>query len=157
MIGNATAAVSTFRSVVKLAKQRQLNGRPATEDPAVRQRLAEIEGYVLSHLYSSYRQLTLAARDQDAGTAGMMNKLYSTNLGQMISKLAYDLIGEEGLEAPPTAETMNIRPRGSGAWVAQFMWSLGIAVAGGTANIQRNVIAERGLGLPRDRAVQRSG
>jgi hypothetical protein len=36
------------------------------------------------------------------------------------------------------------------------MYTLGIAVAGGTANIQRNVIAERGLGLPRDAAANRS-
>jgi hypothetical protein len=36
------------------------------------------------------------------------------------------------------------------------MYSLGMAVAGGTANIQRNVIAERGLGLPRDAAATRS-
>jgi hypothetical protein len=36
------------------------------------------------------------------------------------------------------------------------MYSLGIAVAGGTANIQRNVIGERGLGLPRDSAADRS-
>ena len=36
------------------------------------------------------------------------------------------------------------------------MYSLGIAVAGGTANIQRNVIGERGLGLPRDVYAERS-
>jgi hypothetical protein len=34
------------------------------------------------------------------------------------------------------------------------MYSLGIAIAGGTANIQRNVIAERGYGLPRDAAAE---
>jgi alkylation response protein AidB-like acyl-CoA dehydrogenase len=41
-------------------------------------------------------------------------------------------------------------------WIRQYIWSLGIAIGGGTANIQRNVIAERGLGLPRDRAADRS-
>jgi hypothetical protein len=41
-------------------------------------------------------------------------------------------------------------------WLSQYMYSLGIAVAGGTANIQRNVIGERGLGLPRDHYADRS-
>ena len=39
---------------------------------------------------------------------------------------------------------------GTEGGISQYMYSLGIAVAGGTANIQRNVIGERGLGLPRD-------
>ena len=42
------------------------------------------------------------------------------------------------------------------SWLSQYMYSLGIAVAGGTANIQRNVIGERGLGLPRDSWANRS-
>ncbi len=42
------------------------------------------------------------------------------------------------------------------SWLNQYMYSLGIAVAGGTANIQRNVIGERGLGLPRDFYADRS-
>ena len=49
-----------------------------------------------------------------------------------------------------------VLPRDRPGWVAQYMSSLGGAIAGGTANIQRNIIAERGLGLPRDMAADRS-
>jgi hypothetical protein len=47
-------------------------------------------------------------------------------------------------------------PKAAPAWLTQYMWSLGVAVAGGTANIQRNIIAERVLGLPRDYYQQSS-
>jgi len=156
MIGNAEGTRSTFRALLRFAKQAQLNGRPAIEDPTVRQRLGQIEGYVASHFYSGYRQLTLAARGQEAGIAGMLNKLTSTNIAHMMAKLAIDLAGDEALETPAPDEIMKINPRGGQAWVSNYMWSLGLSIAGGTANIQRNVIAERGLGLPRDRAVQRT-
>jgi hypothetical protein len=51
---------------------------------------------------------------------------------------------------------MIAKMRGNQSWLNQYMYSLGIAVAGGTAHIQRNVIGERGLGLPRDVFADRS-
>mgnify|MGYP002143652830 CR=1 FL=1 len=44
-------------------------------------------------------------------------------------------------------------PRGSNKWLDQIMGSLGNSIAGGASNIQRNIIGERGLGLPRDLAM----
>ena len=85
-----------------------------------------------------------------------MNKIIATNIGCEVSKLALDLVGDDGLLDPIAGEELVYRPSGNRSWLNQYMYSLGIAVAGGTANIQRNVIGERGLGLPRDFYADRS-
>ena len=84
-----------------------------------------------------------------------MTKLMATNIGHMVAKLAMDLLGDNGLMAPGD-RALGTQPMGNASWIEHYMYSLGLAVAGGTANIQRNVIAERGLGLPRDAAANRS-
>jgi alkylation response protein AidB-like acyl-CoA dehydrogenase len=157
-IGNAAMAEMMFRGLVNLAKEMQRGGRPAIEDPSVRQRLVAIEGYVQAHKYSGYRQLTANLRGEDVGILALMNKLHSTNIGQEIAKLAFDLIESEALGDPAGLQrVLGIAPKSGAGWVGQFMASLGVAIAGGTANIQRNVIAERGLGLPRDYWAQQHG
>jgi alkylation response protein AidB-like acyl-CoA dehydrogenase len=152
MIGDARQTKFIFKGLVRLAKQM---GR--LDDPAIRQRLAELEGYISAHEYSGYRQLTCAARGEDPGPVSLMNKLVSTNIQGMVAKLSLDLVGDGSLAAPDgSARGMFQGLRDTSGWVSQYMWSLGIAIAGGTANIQRNVIAERGYGLPRDAAAQSS-
>jgi len=154
-IGAAQQTRAALAGMVKLAKESEIDGRPAIENESIRLRLAELEGYVKAHQYSGYRQLSKDAKGEEAGLITMMMKLYSTEIGHRTAKLAMDLIGEEGLLSAGGAE-LGIRPSSAQGWIGQYMYSLGIAVAGGTANIQRNVIAERGLGLPRDAAANRS-
>jgi alkylation response protein AidB-like acyl-CoA dehydrogenase len=82
--------------------------------------------------------------DEDPGLITLLNKLNGTLIGHRIANLAQDLIGEAGLLMPSFG-----RGAGDEKWTNQIMGSLGVAIAGGASNIQRNVIAERGLGLPR--------
>jgi alkylation response protein AidB-like acyl-CoA dehydrogenase len=154
-IGNAEVAVMTLMGVVHLAKTRERNGRPAIEDPEIRQRLAALEGMVRAHEYSGYRQLSRAARGKDVGPVALMNKLVSTNIGSEVARIALDLLGDDGL-MDPTAQVGVDLPGPQRSWLSQYMYSLGIAIAGGSANIQRNVIGERALGLPRDYYADRS-
>ena len=78
-------------------------------------------------------------------------------MGHMVSKLAMEILGDEGLAAPAQVGLgMAGGQATTAAWISQYMSSLGVAIAGGTANIQRNVIAERGFALPRDAAANKS-
>ncbi|MDJ0785717.1 MAG: acyl-CoA dehydrogenase family protein [Myxococcota bacterium] len=156
-IGDASATEALFKGLLDLARRSKRGGQPAIEDPAVRQRLGEIEGYMLSHKYSGYRQLSAQLKGENPGLIATMNKLNSTNIAHRIAKLALDLLGDDGMLDPQgQGALMGMAPKGAPGWLSQYMSSLGVAIAGGTANIQRNVIGERGLGLPRDMAVQRS-
>ena len=142
--------------IIELAQQSTRNGRPAIEDPEIRQRLVQIEGYMRARLYSLYRRLSKNAKGQNAGALDLMEKLSRTNIGQRVAKLGLDLLEEEGLLEPPQpgggpdARELEARDRSRRGWVRSYMGILGSAIAAGSSNIQRNIIAERGLGLPRD-------
>ncbi len=159
MIGDPNALRRLFVELLELARTTERGGRPATADPGVRQRLSEIEGYLLSQESAGRLLLTAAARGESESPRTalplMMMKLYSTHVRERISRLAYDLIGSGGLLAPSDEEQRVDAGNTPGSWTSRYMLSLAVAIAGGASNIQRNIVGERGLGLPRDLRASR--
>jgi len=141
-IATMTWSLSMFRDLVKLAKEVERNGRPAIQDPRIREELAAIQGELMSLTYSTYRATSHDVHDREIGWFSTMPKLFMTELAGRISKLARDIIEDDFTDSG--GERLK--------WIERFMISLSMSIAGGTSNIQRNIIAERSLGLPRDRS-----
>ncbi len=152
-LGDGSHMRRRFRSLLDLARRTARHGRPAIEDPVVRDRLADLECRVRCMETQTLRRLTAETRGEAAKVMlpVLVNKLYGSELGEKLVELAYDLIGADGLLAPTDA-SWGVRADSarSSDWVDQYLFSLAGRIAAGSSNIQRNIIGERGLGLPRD-------
>jgi len=158
LIGNPNMMREHFESAIELARRTKRDGRAAIEDPVIRSRLAEIEGYVRTAELSNLRQMTAATRGEELKVMlpMMMNKLYSTDTMQKITSLAYELLGADGMLEPTEEDVASYaRTHTPSGYVEQYIFSQGPAIAGGATNIQLNIIGERGLGLPRDLRTNR--
>ena len=145
LIGGTAITRRTLDGLVMVAQNAQLRGHAAIKNPVLRDRLVQLETRLLAGEYNGYRLLTMQSRGEDQGLAGMVMKLFTTQLGYDVSRTALDVLGDRGALGRGDYNTPDM-----GMFSYSYMWALGILIAGGTANIQRNIIAERGLGMPRD-------
>ena len=83
--------------------------------------------------------------------AGLITKLNGCQLNHEICLLAIDALEQFGVLKRGSKYV-----RDHGNWQAQYMFTLGLIIGGGTAQIQKNIISERGLGLPREPKVAAS-
>jgi alkylation response protein AidB-like acyl-CoA dehydrogenase len=120
------------------------NGRRATDDPLVRQHLAQavIESNVIK--YTAYRSLTKTLRGGVPGPEGSMEKLFWSEMYQRMLETALAIEGPYAQLVKGSAHV----PDG-GQWPHLMLYSRGRTIAAGSSEIQRNIIAERVLGLPR--------
>jgi len=98
--------------------------------------------------FNGMRLTTNATQKKSGGMAGMIVKLQGCELNHRLAELAIDVMGEYGIlfEDSPFI-------RDHGMWQTAYMFDLGLIIGGGSAQIQKNIISERGLDMPREPKV----
>jgi alkylation response protein AidB-like acyl-CoA dehydrogenase len=149
-LGNPNATLTRLNALIELMRSETIDGVPVIEHPAYRDRLMRLQGRVMAMRCNDLRILSAKVNGTDAGLARMIVKLQGTELRHDLEGLAIDVMGEIGL-----AYGDNPYLRDHGTWQSQYMYFLGLIIGGGTSQIQKNIISERGLGMPREPKVQR--
>lgn len=141
MLGDPNATEARLAALIELMKTETVDGERIIDNPVFRDRLMQLQARVFAMKFNGLRILT----DETAGLARLIVKLQGCELNHQVAALAIDALGELGVlyhEGP------HLRAKGS--WQRNYMFDLGLIIGGGTAQIQKNIIAERGLGLPRE-------
>ncbi len=137
---------NTFNEIVELSKRLKRDGRPATKDPLVRQQLAQFHIDLEMMKYTAYRSFSKIIKGGTPGPEGSMSKLYWSELNQRMQECVMSLPG-------PASQLVKGSPHAIelGRWQYGFLRSRANTIEAGTSEIQRNIIAERVLKLPKTR------
>ncbi len=149
MLGDPNAARSRLLAIIELMKSESMDGERIIDNPVYRDRLIRLQAEVYAMQANGMRVTTAALKQESPGMAGLIIKLQGCELNHQLAGLANDVMGELSLLYGEGG-----RLRDHGAWQSRFMYDLGLIIGGGTAQIQKNIIAERGLGLPREPKLQ---
>ncbi|MGH7898847.1 MAG: acyl-CoA dehydrogenase family protein, partial [Candidatus Binatia bacterium] len=139
----------SIRQLFRLARETDVDGRPAIEDPAVRQRLAEFYVRAQGLKYTGYRTLSALSQGRIPGPEASMGKLVGAKLTQDMGNFGIELAGLSGMVMEP-----DFGPTGS-LFQEIYLGIPGLRIAGGSDEIMRNIIAERVLGLPPEMRVDK--
>jgi alkylation response protein AidB-like acyl-CoA dehydrogenase len=131
--------------LINKAKTLKRNGKPAIEDPVIRQRIAQLHIEIEAMRLSGYRALSTVIRTGVPGPEGSLGKLLWSESMQKLTDLAVELYGPAGLTTDWKGDDDLKR------WQFAHLRSRGNTIEAGTSEILRNIIAERVLGLPRHR------
>lgn len=146
----ALASVTRYRivfdEIVDLARSTIRNGEPATKDPVIRQQLAQFYVELEMMRFTAYRTFSKILKGGDPGPEGSISKLAWSELNQRMQEFVIALEG-------PASQLVRGSPYAvqGGRWQYHFMRSRANTIEAGTSEIQRNIIAERVLGLPKAR------
>ncbi len=140
----------TINELFKLARQTELNGKPALEDSAVRQRLANFYIRAKGVQFTGNRTLTALSRGTTPGPEASLGKLIGGRLVQEMSDFGIELEGTTGASMDD-----EFTPQES-TWQNRYLALPGIRIAGGTDEVLRNIIAERVLRLPPEMRVDKN-
>lgn len=134
----------TINELVDLARTLEFQGVPAAQHPYVRQKLAQFATEALCLRLSRYRSLTAQLNGRVPGPESSFGKLHATELNLRVAMFADEILGPYAqLERGSPAAVEN------GRWSYRALRARGLTIAAGSSEIQRNIIGERVLRLPK--------
>lgn len=131
------------RAVERLVQECARRGR--LREPQVRQRLAQARIDVEIFRLHNARTLTRLARGEEIGPESSLVKLFWAGMTKRLHDTAAAVLGPDGLLLPRDGHAPD-----RGRWAQGLLWSCAASIMGGTSQIQRTIIGERLLGLPRE-------
>ena len=149
-LSDPNAMMNRLNSLIKRMGEETINGEKIIENAVFRDKLMKIQGKVIAFQSNSLRVLSAKLnKHQNVKIAGMIQKLVGTELRHELEGFALDVMGELG-----TLYENSPNLRDGGSWQVGYMYFLGLIIGGGTSQIQKNIISERGLGMPKEPKVQ---
>ncbi|HVN63251.1 MAG TPA: acyl-CoA dehydrogenase family protein, partial [Candidatus Binataceae bacterium] len=143
-IGGGRDMSGQARELAELAKSIRVNGHTAWEESDVRQKIGGFVCEAAALRYTGLRQLTRRLKGLPPGPEGSVLKLAASELNVRMNKFAMELLGpysQMEFKAPFSVD--------KGKWSYRMLASRALTIAGGTSEIQHNIIGERVLGLPK--------
>ena len=154
-LNRVTSYMMSLRRLVEVTKQLKYNGHSAFDDPLVRQKLGRAYVELEVMRYSGLRILTRLEKGQRPGPESSIAKLYYSEFDKRYHEWVLEILGPYGttIEGMP-AELAEADKSGDygrhGSWGTDFLQSRAPTIYAGTSEIQKNIIGERVLGLPKE-------
>jgi len=130
--------------LVEMARHVEKSGRPTTNDPILRQKLAQLWIETESLKYTGARAITKLLRGELPGPEASAGKMVWVDVHQRLQELAMEIEGPYSQLVAGSERAIE-----NGLWQYSFLRSRANSIEGGTTEIQKNIIGERVLGLPK--------
>ena len=132
-----------FERALEALRTVSRNGVPLSEDVGIRRQVGKLGGEVETAKMLQRRVVDAAARGEVPAVEAAMYKVFATRLGQIITDFVLDHLGPVGLLRPGADGAVD-----NGVWEHFYQTTPLDTIGGGTSEVQKNIIARRGLGLP---------
>ncbi len=130
--------------LIELSRSTKRNGRPASEDPVIRQKLAQCYAEIEIMRWNQLRAFSRISATGVPGPEGSIQKIFWSELNQRLQQVAQELLGPYGQLAAGGSHAID-----NGTWAYSYLRARGNTIEAGTSEIQRNIIGHFVLGLPK--------
>jgi alkylation response protein AidB-like acyl-CoA dehydrogenase len=151
-LGRVTRYAIAFHQLVRATKQLKRNGRPLVDDPAVRAKLGRLYAELEVQRYAGLRVLSTLNKGERPGPESSITKLSYTEFEKRYYDTALEILGPWGqmMTAREEFEEIDTSSGEAGTWATAFLWARAGTIYSGSSEIQKNIIGERVLGLPKE-------